>query len=457
MSACVDNATTMDWLQEWARPHRRGYIAAVLAAVAGVICALVPYFAVSRIVVGLMAGERDMAFYWRWLAVTALFWLLRVGLHGLSTVLSHRATFAVIATVRPRLVRKLARIPMGRVLDTPSGVFKNTIVEKVDSIEPTLSHVLPEMTANALVPLAIVAYLFRLDWRMALASLATLPLTILCYRMMTRNYEARYRNYVDTNRRLNATAVEYIGGIEVIKAFNQSAASYEKFAVAAREAAASAIDWMRSSQVYFSIALAVFPATLVAVLPAGGYFFMDGSLSREDLVQAVILSIGIAPPLLTAMSYSDDLAKVGTIVRDIAAVLSLPELERPAERAAIDGHAIEFRGVSFGYGDRRVLDNVDLTIEPGSVTALVGPSGGGKSTIAKLIASLWDVDDGRVVIGCRDIRDIPLEQLNAMVASVAQDNYLFNDTVRNNIRMGRPGAPTAGEGGGAHAGRRAPV
>ncbi len=443
MSLRADNASTMDWLRDWAGPHRGGYVASAVIAAAGVVCGIVPYFAVSRVVVGLMAGEADRTFYWRWLAIIGLFWLLRIGFHGVSTVMSHRATFAVIGVVRRRLVRKLARIPMGRVLDTPSGAFKNTIVEKVDSIEPTLSHVLPEMTANALVPLVIVVYLFTLDWRMAVASLATLPLTVLCFAGMRRDYEARYRNYVDKNRHLNATAVEYIGGIEVIKAFNQSAASYEKFAVAARDAADSAIDWMKSTQVYFSIALAVLPATLVTVLPVGGYFFMDGTLAREDLVQIIILSIGIAPPLLTALSYSDDLAKIGTVVRDIAAVLSLPDLLRPAERAAIHGHGIELRGVSFGYGEKRVLDGVDLVIEPGSVTALVGPSGGGKSTIAKLIASLWDVDAGSVRVGETDIRDIPLDQLNAMVAYVAQDNYLFDDTVRNNIRMGRPGASDA--------------
>lgn len=435
--------STMAWLMEWASPHKSGYIASVVLATFGVACGIVPYFAVARILAELIAGGKDLSFYLPWIVACAAAWTLRVLLHSISTTFSHRATFAVIAEVRRRLTAKLTRLPMGMILDTPSGEFKNIIVEKADSIETTLAHMLPEMTSNLLVPLGIVVYLFAVDWRMALISLITFPIGLACFGGMKKDYAVRYGNYVAKNRKLNATAVEYIGGIEVIKAFNQSAASYEKFTTAAREAAASAIDWMKKCQVYFAAALAIFPAVLVGVLPLGCVFYMQGSLSAPDFVQAMILSLGIMPPLITAFSYQDDLAKIGTVVGDITAVLTKEELVRPINPVPLSGYDIALDDVCFGYGGEQVLNHVSLTIRPGTVTALVGPSGGGKSTIAKLIDSLWDVDSGSIRLGGTDVRQIPLEQLNDSIAYVSQDNYLFDDTVRNNIRMGKQGATDA--------------
>lgn len=435
--------STLAWLMEWASPHKSGYIASVVLAIFGVACSIVPYFAVAKILAGLIAGNRDLIFYLPWIAACAAAWTLRILFHSVSTTFSHKATFAVIAEVRRRLTAKLTRLPMGMILDTPSGEFKNIIVEKADSIETTLAHILPEMTSNLLVPLGIVVYLFAVDWRMALISLVTFPIGLACFGGMKKDYARRYGNYVAKNKKLNATAVEYIGGIEVIKAFNQSAASYEKFTTAAREAAASAIDWMKQTQVYFAAALAIFPAVLVGVLPLGCVFYMNGSLSAPDFVQVVILALGIMPPLITAFSYQDDLAKIGTIVGDITSVLTKEDLVRPVTPIPLSGYDIVLDDVCFGYGKKQVLGHVSLTIRPGTVTALVGPSGGGKSTIAKLIDSLWDVDSGSIRLGGVDVRRIPLEQLNDSIAYVSQDNYLFDDTVRNNIRMGKKGAADA--------------
>lgn len=428
---------------EWAAPHRRGFIISVVLAIFGVACGIAPYFAVARIVVGLMAGGRELSFYLPWIIACAVFWTLRVLFHSVSTTFSHRAAFTVISEVRHRLTAKLTRLPMGYILDTPSGEFKNIIIEKTDSIETVLAHIVPEMTSNLLVPLGIIVYLFILDWRMALISLITFPIGLACYGGMVKDYAERYGNYVTKNKKLNATAVEYINGIEVIKTFNQSAASYAKFTTAAKEAAASAIDWMRQSQVYFSAAMAIFPAVLVGVLPLGCLFFMNGSLTAPDFVQIIILSLGIMPPLISAFSYSDDLSKIGTVVGDIASILKQDELVRPSTPAAIPGYDITLDDVCFGYDEKQVLDHVSLTIRPGTVTALVGPSGGGKSTVAKLVASLWDVDSGSIRLGGIDVKKIPLEQINDSIAYVAQDNYLFDDTIRNNIRVGRPDATDA--------------
>lgn len=406
----------------------------------GVACGIAPYFCVAQIVLGLLRGEGDIGFYGLYCLAAAGFWALRYLFHGVSTTLSHQSTFAVLSEVRLQLTKKLTRLPMGYLLDTPSGRLKNILVERVDSMEPTLAHVVPEMGGNVLVSLATMIYLFALDWRMALAALVPLPLGFLCYVGMMAGYEKRFANYVAKNKALNDTAVEYISGIEVIKAFNQSASSYEKFTTAAREAAASAIDWMRSTLPFFSTAMSVFPAVLVSVLPIGTMLYMKGSLPLDTFIAAIILSLGVMGPLITTMSYTDDIGKVHTIVSEVTGVLTQPDLVRPQEAAALQGYDIRLEDVSFAYQEKPVLLGVNLLIPAGSVTALVGPSGGGKSTIAKLIASLWDAGSGRISIGGTDLRQIPLAQLNSMIAYVAQDNYLFDESIRENIRMGRPSA-----------------
>lgn len=427
-------------LAEFAGPHKGNYIASVILAVLGVAASMVPYFAVSQIVIRLIGGGRDFAWYLTWCAVAAAGFLGKTLLHSLSTTLSHKATFAVISEVRCRIAVKLTRAPMGYVLDTPSGMLKNTMVEKVDSIEPTLAHVLPEMTSNLLVPLAIIIYLFLLDWRMALISLITLPVGTVCYMGMMKDYPEKFGRYVGVSKHMNATAVEYICGIEVIKMFGRSASSYEKFAEAVKANANYGLDWMRECQVYFAMAIGIWPAVLIGVLPLGCIFYRNGTLTAPTFITVMILALGIMAPLLSAMYYTDDIAKIGTVIGDIGAVLDVPEQVRPTQRADLQGTDIALDNVAFSYGGEEVLHGVSLAIPAGSVTALVGPSGGGKSTIAKLIASFWDVNGGSVAVGGVDVKDIPADQLMETIAYVAQDNYLFDESVLENIRMGRPSA-----------------
>ncbi len=428
--------STLDWLRLWAAPYKNTYILSVVFAIIGVLCGIAPYYGITKIIMGLLHDNKEPDYYFLWIGICGTLWIFRYLFHGISTSLSHKSTFAVIAEVRKQLTGKLVRLPMGYLMDTPSGTIKNIIVEKVDSIEPTLAHILPEMTANLLGPICIIIYLFAVDWRMALISLITVPIGLFCYTGMMKDYAVKFKNYVEANKHLNATAVEYINGIEVIKAFNQSASSYQKFSDAAKNASNSAINWMRGTQFYFAAAMSVFPAVLVGVLPVGSYFYMKDSLTVETFILTIILALGIMTPLITAMSYSDDLGKISTVVSDIASILSEEELKRPDIPVKLRDYNIKINKLSFAYKTTKVLENVSLSIPGNSVTAFVGPSGSGKSTIAKLIASLWEVPEKTVFIGGTDIRRIPLEQLNSMIAYVSQDNYLFNDTVRNNIRMG---------------------
>ena len=429
------------WLMELAQGRRGEYALSIFAALLGVACSLIPYFIIIKIITALVNGTAELSSCLVLCAWMAGFWVLRYVLHSVSTSLSHHATFCVLANTRTRLLDKLATLPLGTVLDRSSGSYKNIIVERVDSIETTLAHLLPEMTANIVGALAVLVLLFTLDWRMGLSMFIVLPLGILCFMSMFSGYNEKFQRTVTSTKALNDTAVEYIGGIEVIKAFGQSKTSYAKFVSAAKEGADCFIDWMRGSLFGQVAGMAIFPSTLLGILPVGCLLYMHGTLSAETFLAVIVLSFGVMQPLLTAFSYTDDIAQVRTIVGEVAEVLSGEDMHRPekAEKLPAD-HSIELKNVRFAYHDKEVLHGVSLRIEPGTVNALVGPSGSGKSTIARLIASLWDVRDGEIDLGGVDIRTLPLGECTKRIAYVSQDNYLFDLSVMDNIRMGRKGA-----------------
>lgn len=432
------------WLSELAGPRVWEYLLSVLAALAGVACSLVPYFIMIDLIGALVSGTADKSWCLNRCIVMGLWWVLRYMLHAVSTTLSHHATFHVLASTRMRLMNKLATLPLGTVLENSSGSYKNIIVERVDSIETTLAHIVPEMTSNIVGAIAVLVLLFWVDWRMGLAMLIVLPIGVLCFLSMFNGYEAKFQRAVNSTKVLNDTAVEYINGIEVIKAFGQSKTSYAKFVSAAKEGADCFIEWMRSCLFGQTAGMAIFPSTLIGILPVGCLLFMRGSLTAETFLSVIVLSFGIMQPLITAFSYTDDLAQVGTIVGEVAEILSGRDLQRPetASRLPKD-NSIELRDVRFSYHEKEVLHGVSLRIASGTVNALVGPSGSGKSTIARLIASLWDVDSGSITLGGVDIRNLPLKECTDRIAYVSQDNYLFDLSVMDNIRMGRRGANDA--------------
>ena len=431
------------WALGQAGPHRGQFALSVILAVVGVAFSVAPYFAVVGIVKGLMAGEKNPTYYLTQAGIIALLWLGRVLCHAFSTATSHRATFAVLGEIRKRCTEKLTRMPLGAVLAQSSGALKNTLIERIDSIETTLAHIVPEFTANLLIPIIITVYIFTIDWRMGLASLATVPLGMFFYIWMMATSAGFYQATIDNTKALNNTAVEYINGIQVIKVFGKTKSSYERFVKDAHAAAGAFIGWMRASIIPFTFAMVVMPATMVSVLPIGGLLVKGGTLSGQDFITVIILSVGLITPLITLMSYSDDIRTMGTIFGEVQAILDAPEQARPATGDAPKGSDLKLDNVHFSYADKEILHGVSMEVPEGSFIALVGPSGSGKSTIARLIASLWDVNDGSISLGGKDIREISQEAYADKVAFVSQDNYLFNMTVRENIRLGRPGATDA--------------
>jgi len=425
-------------LMEWGKKYQSQFILSIFFAVIGVAGGIVPYFCAAQMVGGLLEGNDDFHFYDIWCGAALAGYLVKIIFSCTSTSISHKATYRSLKDLRIRLIKKLTRLPMGTILDTPSGQYKTVIVERVEGMEPTLAHLIPEMTANVLIPIFIFIYLLILDWRMAFISIITLivGMAVMMYGM--RGYAKRYEGAVLAGRKMVNAIIEYINGIEVIKTFNQSAGSYKKYADAVSYNGNYYIDWMRDNQKTMCAYQAILPANLLTVLPAGLYFWATGSIAFHELLTIIILALGIIGPIMAAFTFTDDIAVLGANVAEINDILNAVELNRSETDAVLDGSDIQLNDVSFTYGtgNEQALDHVSLRIPAGTMTALVGPSGSGKSTLAKLIAGFWDVTEGVIHIGDVEMKQIPVSQLNCQIAYVSQDTYLFNRSIRENIRMG---------------------
>ena len=428
----------------WGKPYHGKFIGSIILAVLGVACQMVPYFCVAHIVTLMLSGEQDFSSYMTACIVALCGYLGKVVFANLSTVISHTATYYTLHDLRENITAKLARVPMGTILDTPSGQYKTTIVDRVEGMEPTFAHLIPEMTANVLVPIVIVVYLLILDWRMALLSLVTLVVGLVVMSAGMKNYPVKWEGAVKAGKQMTDAIVEYIGGIEVVKAFSQSAGSYKKYSDAVNYNANYYVDWMRENQKTMSAYNAILPSVLICVLPCGFAFWLSGSLELSTFLSIVIFSLGLIGPIIAAFTFTDDLAVLGTNVEEISQLLNAEELNHKETPIKLEDTGISLRSVSFSYdGTTEVLHDVNLTIHPGTMTALVGPSGSGKSTVAKLIAGYWDVTSGSITLGGHELKDIPLSEIADQISYVSQDNYLFNRSIRENIRMGRPGATDA--------------
>ncbi len=452
------------------KKHIGAIIFSVVVAIIGVACSIVPYFAVASIVTQLINGATDYRIFLPYAGLIFAGFAGAIIGHSISTIGSHNLAFSIIEDTRKRVVEKLSRLSMGTIEEKSSGKWSQFVVETVDKMEKPIAHVIPEVLANVIIPIVIVVIIFILNWKIGLANLVTLPLGMLFSMLMMKDYEAKSKRYIEASKKMNAAAVEYIQGIKVIKAFNKSASSYDKFQKAVEDNRDSMLDWYLSVCFAMTAAMEVLPSTLLVVLPVGLYLFMTGSITTPVMIMCVLLSYASYKPLLKAMTYMDTMANVRVVFGEIQSVLDLPELVRQDTALAPHGYDVRFENVVFGYGgalcetagaaaqdtaagnavngaaakdSTKVFDGLNFTAKEGELTAIVGSSGSGKSTIAKLLAGFWNIDSGHITIGGADIGSMSLERNMQLVTYVSQENFLFNKTIRENLKMAKEDATDA--------------
>ena len=412
----------------------------IFLAVLGEMFGIVPFLMVALLADELYRGTATIQRVLFFSGIAAICQLIKMLLTWRSSLMSHKISFTILKNIREAITDRMAKVPMGVMLETPTGTFKNLIVDNVAKLEDSMAHFMPELPSNIAAPLCSILLIFILDWRMGLASLITIPLGILFFAAMMRGYGPRMENYMRSANDMNSSLVEYVNGIQVIKAFNRSASSYGKYSKSVNYFHDSTMEWWSQCWFWNAAARAVLPSTLLGTLPVGAWLYMEGTLSLPVFLISLVVPLGFVAPLMKVSEAMEQVSMIKGNLEQVTAFLKTPELVRPSEPVSLGERTYQFEDVHFGYKETEVLHGISFQTRPGTMTAIVGPSGSGKSTIAKLMAGFWDVTSGSVRFGGQDIRQIPFEQLMGEISYVAQDNFLFDKSIRENIRMGNPAA-----------------
>lgn len=436
----------MNTLFAYAEGEKKKLVLSVVLSVVSVMLGLAPFYCMYRLICMFTAGTATAAAVVGWCMAALAAYALKILTFTLSTGTSHSMAYAILEGLRLRLADRFLHAPLGDVENHTIGEIKSMMVDKIENLEPPLAHMIPEGAGHLVLPIVSIIALAVPDPRLALASLVTFPLSFICMGLTFKISGKNFTEYDKSSNRMNSTIVEYIEGIEVIKAFGRAGVFYEKYAKAITDFRTFVVRWLTSTFATMKLSFALFPSTLIGTLPTALALANSGSITAPQAALAVMLSMSMVGSLAKLEVFSENMRQVQFTVRNLEEFLEMPELPEPAARAEIKRTDVELKNVHFSYtGDAadEVLHGVDLRLPEGSFTALVGPSGSGKSTLAKLIAGFWDVKNGVITMGGHDLKEIPLGELYDQVAFVSQDNYLFDDTVRENIRMGRRDATDA--------------
>ena len=430
-------------LFSFAAPCKGKMALSVFCAILSVAGGFIPFWAVYEILLAFINQNVTLNGILIWCLVGAAGYLLRVACHGISTILAHISAYTILEGIRLKIADRLMKAPLGEVMGRRIGYLKNIIMDKVEDLEPPLAHMIPELTSNLLLPVAIFIWMLVIDWRMGLAVLISPVLAMIPMFFLMRNYNSQYAAYMEANNHVNSIIIEYVEGIEVVKAFNQSTSSYEKFVNAVQSFKEFTLAWFKSTWKSMNLMMAIMPTTLLGVLPVGLLLVQNGSISPAELAMGIILSLSIVGPLMKATTFINEAKSMEYAVEAANELLNLPVLPDSGKIVSIPHNDIALKHVTFSYDgseQNEVLHDVNLELPEGSFTALVGPSGGGKSTIARLIARFWDVTGGNITIGGKNIKELSIRQLSELVSFVTQDNFLFNCSLKENIRLGNPNA-----------------
>ncbi len=433
----------MSTLFAYAEGEKKRMYLSVVLSVLSVAAGLAPFYCMYAMLCLFVAGTATAAGIIKWCLLALLAYAVKILLFSLSTGVSHAMAYTILEALRLRLADRFLHAPLGDVENHSIGEIKSMMVDKIENLEPPLAHMIPEGAGHIVLPVVSILALLCIDWRLALASLVTFPLSFLCMGLTFKISGESFSKYDRSASYMNSTIVEYIEGIEVIKAFGRAGVSYEKYAGAINDFCTFVVRWLTSTFVTMKLSFALFPSTLIGTLPAALALANCGTITAPQAALAVMLSISMVGSLAKLEVFSENMRQVKFTVENLQEFLEMPSLPEPAQRAKVEHTDVALKNVRFSYtGEEKdeVLHGIDLTLPEGSFTALVGPSGGGKSTVAKLIARFWDVSAGEITVGGVNVKDMPLSQLSEYVSFVTQDNFLFNCSLLENIRLGDLGA-----------------
>jgi ATP-binding cassette, subfamily B, bacterial IrtA/YbtP len=429
------------------RPVRGRILSAMALAIGSAALELLSLVAIPLLLGEILRHLAPQKELWLLLGVIALTSLLAFALRIWAFHVSHRAAFALEERLRLRLADHLGRVPLGYVTTLGSGALKKVIQDDVRSLHAFVADSTPMIGRACAAPLLTIVLLFLLDWRLTLAVLALLPIGIIAFQLAMRDYAEKRHNYDRSNEQINTAVVEFVQGMQVIRTFDDGTSSFRRYSQALDAFTFHLKSWMEATDIAERVIRVVFaslPALLVAV-GVGSWFLLQGSLTFVTLLQFCFLATGVSEAVMPLMWLSHLLTLSKASAMRIGEVLAVAPLPPPLFPQEPRSTVLTFQDVTFFYPGRTspALEGVSFTASPGTVTALVGPSGGGKSTLAQLTLRFWDVAAGSIQIGGVDLRQMTSETLMRTISFVFQQHFLLDETIRENIRLGRPQATDA--------------
>lgn len=405
------------------------------------IASVVPFFLVYRIIKPLLEGEKLSAgYYTGHIAFIFICLLAYAILYVLGLKFSHISAYNTLKNIRISLQKKLERQPLGTIQDMGNGRIKKLFTDDIEQVEMLLAHAIPEGISNlAMAAIAIICMFFA-DWKLALLSLCSLPIGMFAMGMMFKAGMERMNDYYAASAKMNATIIEYINGMEVVKVFGRDGESYQRYEKDIKSYRDFTLEWYKICWPWMALYSAILPCVALVMLPVGTLFVINGSSTLADLVLVFCLSLSVGVPILKALNFAGKFPQLNYKIDEIEKAMDSEPLKTKDNPFIGNSNIVKFEDVHFAYKEQEVLHGVSLELQEGSLTALVGESGSGKSTLAKLLVHYYDINGGRITLGGQDITDMSIEALNDRISYVSQEQFLFNTTLYENILMGNPKA-----------------
>jgi len=407
----------------------------------GIVANVVPYFFLYQLIVPLTQHQLP-DFNFIVTRVILIFVCLAIYAIAYSTGLgfSHVSAYNTLKNIRISLKSKLENQPLGNIKELGTGQIKRVFTDDIDQIELLLAHAIPEGIANLTVPLIVIIGMFIADWRLALLTLATIPLGAIGMFMMLKAGNALMGAYYESAKKMNNTIIEYVNGMEAIKVFNKDGDSFNRFGEAVKGYRDFTLAWYKVCWPWMAVYNSTLPCLALFTLPIGGILVLNGTIGLSQLILVLCMSFAVGPAILRALSFGGKIPQLNYKIAELEKLMNGEPIKQGSREFEGKNFDIEFKDVKFSYKEKEVLHGINLTMKQGTTTALIGESGSGKSTLAKLLVHFYDVDSGSIKIGGQPITDMSIEALNNQISYVAQEQFLFNTTLYENILIGRPNA-----------------
>ncbi len=390
------------------------------------------------------SSDPDSGRIWTLLAISVGLVIVSFVCRVASFHISHLGAFRLEQILRTDLTTRLAKVPLGYVVAAGSGALKKVVLDDVRALHAFVADSTPLFAKTFSAPILGVVLMFVLDWRLALLSLVLLPVGLIGMFLAFRDYDVARKKVDEANERINGVINEYVQGMHIVRTFDDGSGSFERYRAALNDATTTLREWTERSQSGAYIARTLFAAlpTVLVLLAVGIPMVRNGSLELPILMMFLLLAPTVTESIVPIVWLQQLITNAAASVKRIGRLRAVQLMPEPETGTPPADASVELRNVTFRYDGRtdNALTDVNISMPAGTVTALVGPSGAGKSTVAQLIPRFWDVADGQVLVGGVDVRDMTADQLMRSVAFVFQSPFLFGDTIRTNIRLGRTDA-----------------